>query len=84
MLLSVIAGKLGDKIYEYIPFILMAKNKEDGSIPLNIARIIEAVIIAVITGAIIGWSVNGRLDRLEAMVAKIYSDIYRPSIGGQP
>lgn len=82
MMLSAIAGKMWDKAYECIPFFLLAKN--GGKVELNLSRVLEAVIIAVITAAIIGWTVKGDIQRIEAKVDKIYSDIYSPTIGSRP
>lgn len=86
MVLSVIAGKMWDKASFCIPFFLLAKNGGD-KVELNLSRIIEAVIIALITGMIVGWSVRGDIANVKADVAevkaqvsKIYSDIYRPSV----
>jgi len=89
MMLSVIAGKMWDKTIDCIPFFLLAK--DSGKVELNLSRIIEAVIIAAITGMIVGWSVRGDMSNMKAdivevkaQVSKIYSDIYRPSVGSKP
>lgn len=84
MFLTVIAGKAMDRLYEFIPFFLLAKNGGGGKVELNLSRILEAVIIAVITAAIIGWTMNGRIERIEKMLDKIYSDIYKPSVEAGP
>lgn len=86
MMLSVIAEKVWDKASYCVPFFLLAKNG-GGKVELNLSRIIEAVIIALVTGMIVGWSVRADIanvkadiSEVKAQVSKIYSDIYKPSV----
>lgn len=54
-----------------------------GKLKLNLDRIAEAVIIAVIIGTITTWALRPillKVDRIEERVDKIYEDIYAPSI----
>lgn len=90
MMLSALVGKVGDKIFDCLPFFLLTA-KNGGKIELNLNRIIEAVLIAVITAGIIGWTMKGDIENLKsditevkAQVSKIYSDIYKPEIRTVP
>ncbi len=83
-------GAVSGKFSEYIPhlFFLTAAN---GQMKLNINRIVEAVIIALLVSAVVGWKVKPELlhikekiTHLETQVDKIYSDIYHPAISPTP
>lgn len=91
MMLATLAGKLWDKTIDCIPFFLLAKDSGSMEMRLNLNRIIEAVLIAVITAAIIGWTVKSDIDNLKkdvtdvkAQVNQIYKDIYIPEIRNRP
>lgn len=79
-MLTAAVGKFWDKALNCIPFILMVKNGGPNKIELNLNRIIEAVIIAAITAAVIGYTVRDDIQRIEAKVDKIYTDIYMPTM----
>lgn len=57
-----------DRILQFIPFLLFARNTEDGNgcktspIKLNTQRIIEGVIIAAIAGAVSGYVSVAKLE----------------------
>jgi len=57
----------------------------DGKPRVNTTRIIEAIVIAAIVGAIASYTtlnvISWRLDMLERKVDKIYQDIYKPFMG---
>ena len=90
MILSALTAKAWDRALDFVPFLLLSKNGV-GKIELNLNRIIEAVLIAGLTGALVGWSVKGDIENVKkdvsevkAQVSKIYSDIYRPEIRSAP
>lgn len=79
-----------DKLLSFIPFIMSV----NGEYKINMTRIIEAVIISVLGGAVAGYITMVKMEvkmadlkedvrRLEAKVDKIYGDIYRPEIGAR-
>jgi hypothetical protein len=79
-----IAG-LWAKCGDHFPYLFCIASA--GKLKLDLNKIAEAVIIAVIVGAIVGWSIRPALDILldkithvEQRVDKIYEDIYAPSI----
>lgn len=80
VMLTAAVGKMWDKALDCIPFFMMVRSGGPNKIELNLNRIIEAILIAVITASIIGWTVRGDIQRIEGKVDKIYSDIYSPSI----
>lgn len=81
------------KCTDHFPY-LFCLATAGGKLKLDLNKIAEAVIIAVIVGAIVGWSIRPVLDNLldkiinvedkithvEQRVDKIYEDIYAPSI----
>lgn len=75
--------------WDLIPFMLMIGDKPH----INMPRIIEAVVIAVIVGAFAGYislgklevkfdgfkeSMGMRIDRIERKVDSLVDDLYRP------
>lgn len=73
------------KCTDHFPYLFCLASA--GKLKLNLDRIAEAVIIAVIIGALVGWNIRPVLENLldkitkvEERVDKIYEDIYAPSI----
>lgn len=75
-----------DRIMEYIPFLAVTSG---GRVPhLNFSRIIEAVIIAIVAGALSAYitvqKIEIKLDYIEKKVDKIYADVYTPTWNKKP
>lgn len=62
-----------------LPFFLLLSKDSTSSVKLNWSRIVEAVIIAIVTASVIGLTVKDDIKRIEMRVDKIYSDVYHPS-----
>ncbi len=76
------------KIVDHLPF-LCTVAATNGRIKLNLDKIIESVIIAVVIAGILGWAFKPELAHikedvaeLKQQVGKIYEDIYKPIING--
>ena len=76
------------KLTEYIPFLCMVAPSATGRVQLNLNRIIESVVIAVVIAGVLGWAVKPELNnireslsKVEQRVDKIYNDIYAPILG---
>lgn len=67
-----------ERIIDYIPFMAMTT----GRTHLNVSRIVEAVIIAIIAGGLSAYitvqKIETKLAYIEQKVDKIYSDVYMP------
>ena len=77
-----VLGAIAGKWYDSVPhlFLLTASS---GKVKLNIERIVEAVIIAVILGFFFDKAIKPIQDsvvKLEQKVDKIYEDIYTPTL----
>lgn len=63
-----------------MPFIMSL----EGKLKLNMARIMETIIFAVVGGLLSSYVtvkvMEVRLDQLEKKVDKIYTDIYKPML----
>lgn len=74
------------KCMDHIPHLFLL-GATGGKLKLNMDRIAEAVIIAVIVGVITGWALRPILIEVKYLrerVDKIYEDIYAPSIPSVP
>lgn len=75
-------GAIVGKWYDYVPH-LFCLTASTGKIKLNIERIVEAVIIAIILGFFFDKAIEPIKDsviKLEQKVDKIYEDIYAPTL----
>lgn len=86
------AGKLYDKILECIPFMLMVRRNDKLELRLDINAITQAVIIALVTAYIVGWSVKEDMTKMQNQISvlqtnaeedrkmfrKFFADIYHP------
>lgn len=67
-----------DRIIDSVPFLAMSTGKAH----LNVGRIIEAVLIAVIAGGLSAYitvqKIELKLQYLEQKVDKMYADVYAP------
>ena len=72
-----------EKLLSFIPFLITKENKTN----FNYLRLLEAAIIAVVAGILSGYTtvakLEVRLNKIESQVEKIYTDIYKPIIGGR-
>jgi len=67
----------------YLPFFATVAQKPQ----INVTRIIEALLIAILAGAFSAYitmeKIDLRMDILEKKVDKIYNDVYKPQITGK-
>ena len=81
----VFLGTVMSKLTEHIPFLCMVAPTASDKIQLNLNRIIESVVIAVVIAGVLGWAFKPELNHikediaeLKGQVGKIYNDIYAP------
>lgn len=75
-------GVLWAKCTDHFPH-LFCLVSAGGKLRLNLDRIAEAVIIAVIIGLLTTWALRpifDKVERIEQRLDKIYEDIYSPII----
>ena len=69
-----------DRFIDYIPFLAMTQ--PGGRLRLNVSRIVEAVIIAIVAGGLSAYitvqKIELKLTYLEQKVDKIHTDVYAP------
>ena len=73
---------LWGKCTDHLPH-LFCLASAGGKLKLNLDRIAEAIIIALIVGALTGYALRpilAKVERIEQRVDKIYEDIYKPSM----
>ena len=73
---------LDHNILPCLPFFMSVSSKTQ----VNVSRIIEAIIIAILAGSLSAYmtlqNIELRMMMIEEKVDKIYTDIYKPHIGG--
>ncbi len=66
------------RLLDYIPFVAMV----NGKITVNTARLVEAAIIAIVTGFLTSYITLAKMEirvaNIEKKIDKIYEDIYAP------
>lgn len=82
-------GAMMDRIADHIPFLCSAVATE-GKVKIDLNRIVESIVIAVILGLVLGWAfkpelanIKENVSKLEMKIDKIYNDIYTPTIKGK-